>query len=1122
MNKNSISENNYTGKVSIKHFLHIMRAIFILLFTCIFSSMAESGYTQNARVTINKHNTSMKEILKEIEHQTDYLFIYNNEVRDDSKVSVKVKHEAVSEVLYKLLEEKNLDYVMEGNHIVLYSKDSTEKPFLATSGQLQKKTVSGKVTDVNMEPIIGANIVEKGTTNGTISNMNGNFTLLLDSGAVIQISYIGYLPKEISIDGRSQLEIVLEEDTKSLDEVVVVGYGTQKKVSTTSSVAQLKNKDLSVRPTSNMQQSLQGLSPGLMIIDEGGNPGRSSATIRVRGITTLTSTEDGRTIGTNDPLILVDGVEQRLEDINANDIESISILKDAASSSIYGSRAANGVILVTTKRGKAGDINIKYNGFFSLSTPQNTPEHMGLEDYMRYQNMAYINSGANPIYSEEYISEYVNATDRLKYPLPNDYMKQMYRTAPFTDNSVSISGGSEAFKALLSLRHKNEEGVLTSYGNKMSSIRINTDFKKSIFTLNADTDYRYNNSKAPLANVVNYIYHGSQWAVPQFPDGTYGLSKQGNNPMVLNDIDGQSKLRKYYFVGNIKLEAQLSKELKVSAQYSAKVTNNIQKDYSNMYKIYDYFDNSRLLKNKDKNSLTEYRDNSNEQTFTGLINFEKQIGIHNLKSLIGYSQIENRRNYLEGYKEYFYNNDITAISMGSENNRKIDGFDQEWGLKSFFGRVNYDYNSRYLFEANARWDGSSRFTGSGVYAFFPSVSAAWRVTQEKFCSISSKILTDLKIRGSWGKTGNQAIPLYEFYPALISSDYTFSDLVARGYIQQQMSNKELTWETTTQIDIGLDAYLFNGKMELTFDYYKKITDGILLKLPIPGVIGLEEPLQNAGSVQNRGIELMIAWKSSINDINYRVSGNLSVNSNKILDLAGSGPYKTTSSTNPMTIRQEGLPIDSHWGYKTAGLFQTQEEVDNYPTLFANSKPGDVKYLDLNNDGQITPEDMTYLGNTFPKYTFGLNGAINYKGFELYMLWQGTADIDVRLTGALIEMGNQEGFTHKIFTNNVWTPENPNARFPRPIKFDLRNVHSSDRVIFDGSYIRLKTLQLSYNIPTLFSQKAFIKRARVSVSATNLLTFSALNEWNLDPEIPSGRANYYPQTSVYSLGLNLEF
>ena len=982
--------------------------------------------------------------------------------------------------------------------------------------------VNGKVVDQHGEPIIGANVLEKGTTNGTVTDMEGNFTLEVPPNAILVVSYVGYQSRELKADGSETQTIRLTEDFRNLDEVVVVGYGVQKKVSTTNAVAQLKSEEITIRPTSNAQQALQGLSPGLTITDAGGTPGRSTATIRVRGVTTLSSTENNETIGSNDPLILVDGVEQRFEDINTNDIESISVLKDAASAAIYGSRAANGVILVTTKRAKAGEVSIKYNGFFSLSNPTNQPKHMGLEDYMRYQNLAYVNSGAQPKYTEEYIQEYVNATDRLKYPLPNVFMDEMYRIAPLLDNSISISGGSETFKGLLSLRHKNEEGVISSYDNEVTSMRINTDFKKKIFTISADADFRYNRSAAPIANVFNYIYHGSQWVVPRYPDGTYGVSSQGNSPMVYNDLGGQSKLRKYYFVGNLKLDADITSFLKLTAQYSAKVTNDVQKEFANAYKILDYYDSNIVLKDVNKNILTEIRKNENEQTFTGLANFYKTWKQHDVNVLAGYSQIVNKNNYLEGYKEYFYNNDLTSMNMGGEDNRKISGYDRDWGLRSFFGRVNYDFDDRYLLEINGRWDGSSRFTGSGVYAFFPSASAAWRVSQESFWEQDKWLVNDLKIRASWGETGNQAIPLYEFYPALVSSDYTFDNGIATGYIQEKMSNPDLTWETTRQIDIGLDAYLFNSRMGVTFDYYDKVTDGILLTLPIPGAIGLNAPLQNAGSVLNRGIELMVSWRDSFKEFDYNVTANFAYNKNEITDLAGSGPYKTTSSTDPMTIRAEGLPIDSHWGYLTDGLFQTQEEVDNYPTLFANTKPGDVKYIDRNQDGTITPEDMTYLGNTFPSYTFGLNGSISYKGFELFMQWQGAADVGVRLSGALSEMGNQEGFTHEIYTNNVWNPEHTDARFPRPVKFDLRNVQSSDRLILNGSYFRLKTLQLSYSLPTDWTRKFFIQRAKVSITATNVLTFSALNEWNLDPEFPSGRASYYPQTSVYSLGLNLEF
>lgn len=1085
----------------------------LVLFAFLFPGLL---HAQRDGLTLTVRNVSLKQFFDAIEKQTSYTFSYRDAVVEGIEgITTEVVDQPLQTLLEEVLSPRGLEFKVSGQSIVVTPQQV--KP---------SRQVTGTVTDASGEPIIGANVIEKGTTNGTITDIDGQFSLNLPEGATLQFTYIGYQQREVKVDNRRDFSVRLQEDTQNLEEVIVVGYGIQKKVSTTSAVAQIKSDELTVCPTSNVQQTLQGLTPGLTITDGGGVPGRSSATVRVRGITTIIKEEDGRMIGTNDPLILIDGVEQRFDDINPNDIESISILKDAASAAIYGSRAANGVILVTTKRAKAGEIRVNYNGTFSLQKAQNTPTHMGLEDYMRYQNMAYINSGAQALFSEEYIKEYVNATDRIKYPLPNVYFDEMFRIAPMLDNSVSVSGGSDNFKGLLSLRHKNEEGILSHHGNEVTGMRVNTDFKKGVFTFNADADYRYNFSKQSIfsedgTSVINHIYHGSQWAVPQYPDGSYGISKQGHSPVLYNELGGSSRLKRNYFVGNLKMDVDIWTGLKATVQYSAKVTSEETKNFLNAYEVKDYYEPEKVLKKVDKNSLTEIRQQMNEQTFTGLLNYTKTIQVHEFNLLAGYSQIKNTTRYLKGSKEYFYSNDLTSMDMGGEENRKISGYDHEWGLRSYFGRVNYNYDNHYLLEVNARWDGSSRFTGSGVYAFFPSASAAWRISQEKFWKENDWI-NDVKVRASWGKTGNQAIPLYEFYPAYVVSNYTFGNEIATGYLQQKMSNKDLTWETTTQTDIGLDLYALKSRLGITLDYYNKVTDGILLALPIPGVIGLEPPLQNAGSVLNRGVELMLTWRDSFREVSYSVTGNLAVNKNKIQDLAGSGPYKTTSSTDPMTIRAEGLPIDSHWGYLTGGLFQTQEEVDNYPTLFENTKPGDVKYLDLNGDGKITPEDMTYLGNTFPKYTFGLNGTISWKGFELYMQWQGAADVDVRLTGALIEMGNQEGFTHEIYAGNVWTPENPDARFPRPVKFDLRNVHSSDRVIFDGSYLRLKTLQLAYTIPQHISRRFYVNRARVSLTGTNLLTFSALNEWNLDPEIPSGRASYYPQTSVYSLGINLEF
>ena len=494
--------------------------------------------------------------------------------------------------------------------------------------------------------------------------------------------------------------------------------------------------------------------------------------------------------------------------------------------------------------------------------------------------------------------------------------------------------------------------------------------------------------------------------------------------------------------------------------------------------------------------------------------------------MLGYSQIGNTQTFLSAYRERFYNNDIGSIGQGANDGTKSNtGNDAEFGLRSYFGRINYDYDEKYLLEVNARYDGSSKFTGNKQYSVFPSFSAGWRVSKEKFWEPLERSVSDLKIRGSWGVTGNQSVDLYSYYAALTASGYNFGGTAVPGFRQTTLANTNLGWESTTQLDLGLDASFLRKRLNLTVDYYRKITSDILLNLEIPATIGLIASPQNAGTVENKGWEFSLNYRGtpSASGFSYNLGANLSINENMVTDLKGTGPYIAGSDIDPRYIIAKGLPINTLWGFKTDGLFQSQQEIIEYgATYAANTKPGDVKYVDLNNDRKINADDMTAIGNSFPKYTYGFNSDFSYKNFELNILFQGAAKVDARLAGALAEMGNQEGFTHEIFTNNYWTPENTGARFPRPVKFDLRNVATSDRLVVNGAYLRLKNVQLAYKLPADLIKRVHLNRVRIYASATNIFTISKLNEWNLDPEIPSGRGVYYPQTALYTVGLNLGF
>ncbi|WP_170139396.1 TonB-dependent receptor [Larkinella arboricola] len=1081
------------------------------------------------RVSVRLDNNTVRQALLTLEKTAHVKFVYSREVvQIDRKISLAVTDERLANVLDRLLKPLHLTYVLTGNQIALVRSPaadgmgSVQPSNAARPEPVTEQTVIGKVTDEKGEGLPGVSVIIKNTTRGTVTDPEGSFKISVgDAKDILVFSFVGYLTEEVAVGTRTQLAISLKIDTKALEEVVVIGYGTQKKVSLTGAVGTIKRENLVRMPVSNIQQALQGQLPGLTIIDNGGAPGKSNTTMRVRGITTLSD---------NNPLVIVDGIEQRLSDINPNDIESVSVLKDASSAAIYGSRAANGVILITTIQGKSGKLSASYHGYYALQQATNKPEHMGLEDYMRMLNVGSVNAGVAPRYTEAYIQEYVNATDRYKYPLPNTWFNTVFSVAPQQNHSLALSGGNEFVKSRLSLRYQNQDAVVPNSGSKISEVRLNTDIKMSSkITVNTDLNYRYTNFTSLVndnnqyENIYNRMFHSSQWAVPKYPDGSYGLSPQGHNPLMYAEIAGISKTSDDYIVGNLKGNWAIAKGLLFSTQLAARFTSTATKAFANKYEVRDYYNKDIVKKTVPINNLTETRIFSREITLNNTLTYSANFGGHFINALAGYSQISNVGNNLSAFRQNFYSNEIQSISQGTNDNTKNNGgSDYQWGLRSYFGRINYSYQDKYLFEANSRYDGSSRFMEKNRYGFFPSMSVGWRISGEKFWEKASVYANEVKLRGSWGKTGNQAVALYSYFPTLSQVNYTFNGSPATGFAQLNLADPNLTWETTTQTNVGLDAQLFNNKLSLIVDYYRKRTDGILLVLPVPGTLGLNPSARNAGVVDNNGWEFAVGTRNKWNEFSLDANAHLNINTNNVVSLAGTGPYISTVETDPIFIIGEGYPINSHWGYQTDGLFQTEEEISKYPTLVAGTKPGDVKYVDLNGDGIISPSDRKYLGNSFPKYTFGASLNMNYKSFSLNLLFQGAAQVDTRLAGALAEMGNNEAYTHTIFTGNYWTPENRNARFPRPIRSDLRNLSASDRMLIDASYVRLKNIQLVYQLPSVLTRKAYIERMNVYVSGTNLLTFSKLNEWNLDPETVSGRATIYPQTALYTLGINLSF
>lgn len=1002
---------------------------------------------------------------------------------------------------------------------------------------MQSVIVTGRITSAtDNESLPGVNIIIKGTSIGTVTDVEGKYSIEVPNReSVLVISSIGFESEEVVVGEKSVIDIGLTPSITSLQEVVVVGYGTQEKVSVTSAVGQVPQEELMRRPVTTLQQAMQGSVPGLTILDQGGSPGSPNQQIVIRGVNTIYNPPGQANtgvseIGNNQPLVIVDGIEQPYSNINPADIESISVLKDASSSAIYGSRANNGVILITTKRAKAGKVSVSYSGFYAIQKAISKPEHMDIDSYLELEQTAYANVGSVPPASLPQYSAagrpiYVAGTksDPLKYPLPFDWYNTLYKNAPQSNHTISVSGGSDVAKARLSVRHQDQDGIIANTNAKITDVRLNSDMKISPkITVAADLNYRYQNTLEPynINEIFRQLMQNSIWAVPKYPNGNYGGGTQGNNPLLLAEKGGTNRAQTNYVTGSITGGWEIIKGLKFTTQVAFR-TNDLQR--KNFSTTWETRDSTVLKKSNPINRLFETRENMREITVNSLLNYSVDIQNHGIKLLAGYSQIQNNFSTLMAQREGFYNNDVTSIDGGLNDATKNNaGFDNGWGLRSYFGRINYSFKDKYFLEANGRIDGSSRFTGDNQYGFFPSFSGGWRISEEGFWGSLDQYVSHLKLRGSWGQTGNNMnVSLYNYYERIDPVTYSFNSAIVQGFEQRQLADPTISWETLTQTDIGLDAEILNGKFSLTVDYYNKVNRDILLRLPVPGALGLTPGFQNAAAVQNSGWEFQVGSNHQWSPITLRTNLNFSINKNEVIDMGGSGAIITGNDIDPRFIINEGYPMNAFWGYQTDGLFQNDADAAAYPQFMRVARAGDVKVVDRDNSGSITPADMTYLGNSVPKYTYGGTINVGYKGFSLNVTLQGAADFGMRIARALGEQGNFEGFTPDIYTDNYWTPERPNARFPRPTKQDLRNQASTDRMIVDATYFRVKNVQLMYQLPTDLTRRVLIERASVFVSGTNLLTFSKLNEWNLDPESTSGWQNYYPQTSLYTLGINLQ-
>ena len=995
----------------------------------------------------------------------------------------------------------------------------------------QQKSVKGTVTDAT-GPVIGASIIVKGTTNGTVTDFDGNFELPeVNKGDVIQISYIGYQTHEIKYTGQPSLQVKLVEDSQNLEEVVVVGYGVQKKVNMTGSVSQVDSKALESRPIQNVSSGLQGMMPGVQVTSGQGRPGQDGATIRVRGVGTL---------NTADPYILVDGIETgTMNSVDPNDIESISVLKDAASAAIYGSKASNGVILITTKRGKTGKARISYNGYVGIQRPTETIDRLSSYDYARLFNQSLVAEGLNPRFSDDDLKKFKDGSSPYTHP-NTDWYNEAYQTGVQHSHNVSVSGGTEDVKYMGSVGYLHQTGVLPNSERQQFNGRTNLDMKlNSRLTVRLNLAYIKNDYSDPNSSyaggssdqILRQLNRIAPWIVSRYEDGTWGTISDGS-PIAWLDVNQTVDRKNQNFSGTLAADYKIIDGL--VATVTGSYVNN-QQHYRAFQKFIQYNPNKKTEPNK----LNENYYGWHRASFDALLNYDKSFGQHNLKAMAGWhtEKFDYSENTME--RKNFPTNDLTDMNAGDASTQKNNGYNRELAMVSWFGRVNYDFAGKYLLEGNIRSDASSRFADGHRWGYFPSFSAAWRLSEENFMEDAREWLNSFKLRASWGLLGNQDA-LSDYYPWMntysLNANYPLGGSLQTGYYQASYKLNTISWEKARTWGVGFDATI-NNKINVTLDYYDRRTTGIIMDVPVPEEFGLGAYKDNVGEMANRGVEALISYNNKWNDWSFGVTANMAYNKNEILDLGSEDANEEgMSDPNNGNMRREvGRALSTYYAYKTNGFFSSDAEAQAWMDKYAGQpgypfgnrkfKGGDLIYQNTDGDGKITANDRTFIGSTNPKVTFGLTLNAGYKGFDLSMVFSGAAGvrrlINQEATGYFL---GDDSHPATVWLD-AWTPENLNAKMPR-VAYNTTSPSLSSNVMSDfwiqnASYLRMKNLQFGYTLPKKVLSSVGIQNVRFYYSVENLFTIHNMLI-NVDPEIPSERASNFPLTQTHAFGVNVTF
>lgn len=972
----------------------------------------------------------------------------------------------------------------------------------------QQITVQGVVKDQTGETVIGASVMEKGTTNGTITGIDGDFSLNMSPNGTLVVSFVGYKTQEVQVKGQKQLQVVLSEDAEMLDEVVVIGYGTMKKSDLTGAVSSIGNKDIKDSPVSNLGQAIQGKISGVQIVDAG-KPG-DNVSIKIRGLGSINNC---------DPLVVIDGVptDLGLSSLNMADVERLDVLKDASATAIYGSRGANGVVMITTKRGTEGKGKLAVSANYSFQNATNVPSLLNAAQYAELSNDMMVNSGRNPN------PEWANPSE---LGAGTDWMDELLRTGVMQNYTVSYSGGNEKSHYYVSGGFLDQSGIVKSVNYRRFTFQSNSDaqvlkwlkFSNNI-TFSADTKKSgsYNIGDAlkalPIYPVKN---EDGSWSGPDGNSEWYGSTRNPIGPTELN----KSQTDGYNFLANLTAELTFTKWLKFKSTFG----------YDAKFWFIDNFTPKYNWKPTPTEETSRYK--SDNKSFTYLWDnyflFDHTFAEkHRVGLMAGMSAQWNTNDYLNAQKNVFMFDNVHEMDNGEEM-YAIGGNETEWALLSYMARVNYSYEDRYLLTATIRRDGSSRFGKKHRWGTFPSVSVAWRASQEKWFP-KNDYINDLKVRAGYGVTGSQAsVGNYSYLASYNTSVYPFgiSSGNQTALVSSTLANPYIHWEEVAQTNIGFDASLFNSRVMFSFDAYLKETRDMLVKASIPITSGFEDTTTtytNAGKVRNQGIEMSLHTINLTGELGWETNLTATYNKNKIKDLNSDVPYYINQINNSyVTMLAKDYPINVFYGYVTDGIFQNQSEVNTH-AVQPGAEPGDIRFRDLNNDGIINDSDRTVIGNPNPSWLFSMNNSLSYKGFELSVFLQGIAGNKIYNANNIDNTGMAAAYNQTTDVLKRWQGEGTSNSMPRAVFGDPnQNTRVSDRFVENGSYLRLKNITLSYTFPKQWLQKAQIENARLSLSCENVATITGYSGFDPEVGINGIDQNRYPISRTFSLGLNFNF